>query len=158
MAEQDTRIADLQSRCNGSVPIDPATPSVQRPIYTKSAALKRKGKPGATPGHKGIRRSNPDHYEEHRLEVCPDCGGPLQWCNRKRVRYVEDIPVEIQTEVVEHTIHRDYCPKCRKHVEPVIPDALPSVVIGHRLVTMTAWLRYGLGVTIDQILDIFLLL
>ncbi len=155
--QQADRIVQLELKLKGGGPVDPATPSGQRAIYTKPPARKRKGKPGAKPGHKGTRRPKPDRIdrrEEHRLRRCPDCGGPLRRCNRKRVRYVEDIPAEIQTEVVEHTIHRDYCPKCSKHVEPVVPDALPNAAIGHRLVTMTAWLHYGLGVTIDQILDI----
>ena len=151
------RIADLQGRLNDSGPIDPATPSGQRPIYTKPPARKRKGKPGARPGHKGTRRSKPDRidrHEEHRLECCPDCGSELQRCRRARTRTIEDILDDIKTEVVEHTVHRDYCPHCRKHIEPMVPDALPNAAIGHRLVTMTAWLHYGLGVTIDQILDI----
>ena len=56
--------------------------------------------------------------------------------------------------VTEHTICRDYCPKCKKHVEPVVPDALPHATIGHHLIALTAWLHYGLGGTIDQIIDI----
>ena len=157
ITEQDIRIAELQGRLKGGGPIDPATPSGQRPIYTKPATRKRKGKPGAKPGHKGTRRSKPDRidrHEEHRLDVCPDCGGALQRCKRKRTRTIEDILEDIKTEVVEHTIHRDYCPRCGKHIEPTVPDALPNAAIGHRLVAMTAWLHYGLGVTIDQILDI----
>ena len=157
IAAQDTRIADLQVRLIGGEPIDPATPSGQRPIYSKPPAHKRKGKPGAKPGHKGTRRSKPDRIDrrqEHRAQRCPDCGGELQRCRRTRTRTIEDILEDIKTEVVEHTVHRDYCPHCSKHIEPVVPDALPNAAIGHRLVTMTAWLHYGLGVTIDQILDI----
>ena len=157
ITEQDARIAQLQSKLKAAGPISPSTPSGQRPIYTKPPARKRKGKPGAKPGHKGTRRPGPDRIDrrqEHRLACCPDCGGRLQRCHRSRVRYVEDIPEGIRTEVTEHTIHRDYCPHCRKHVEPRVPDALPNAAIGHRLVAMTAWLHYGLGVTIDQILDI----
>jgi len=56
--------------------------------------------------------------------------------------------------VTEHTIHRDYCPKCKKHVEPVVPDALPNAAFGHRLIGFTSWCHYGLGVTIDQLVDI----
>jgi hypothetical protein len=56
--------------------------------------------------------------------------------------------------VTEHTIHRDYCPACKKHVEPVIPDALPGATFGHRLIGFTSWCHYGLGITIDQLVDI----
>jgi len=157
IGEQNAQIAQLQSRLHGAVAVSASTPSGQVPVYAKPPAPKRKGKPGAKPGHKGTRRPKPDRIdrrEEHRLQSCPECGGPLQRCHRTRVRYVEDIPEHIQTEVTEHTLHRDYCPRCKKHVEPVVPDALPSARLGHRIVAMTAWLHYGLGVTIAQIVEI----
>ena len=157
IAQQNARIAELQSKLTGPTKIDPSTPSGQRPPYTKPPAPKRKGKPGAKPGHKGRFRPKPeriDRREEHRVPCCPDCGGRLQRCKRKRVRTIEDLPDGVRTEVTEHTIHRDYCPRCKKHVEPTVPDALPNAKIGHRLVVLTAWLHYGLGVTIDQILNI----
>lgn len=151
------RIAALEASLAGAKTTDPATPSGQIPIYTKPPASKRKGKPGARPGHQGHWRKPPveiDRHEEHRLALCPDCGGPLQRCQRSRTRVIVDIPVAIQPEAAEHTIHRDYCASCKKHVEPVVPDALPRSTIGHRAVALTAWLHYGLGVTIDQIVDI----
>ena len=106
----------------------PSTPSGQRPIYTKPPALKRKGKPGAKPGHKGSRRARPeriDRRQEHKAESCPDCHGPVQQTKKQRSRYVEDIAEDTRTETTEHILHRAWCPKCRKYVEPVVPDALP---------------------------------
>ncbi len=84
---------------------------------------KEKKKAGAQKGHPGSRRSKPDkidHQEDHRLDRCPDCGGPLQRCDGEqstRSRIIEDIPEDIQPIVTEHIIHRDYCPACQKHVE-----------------------------------------
>jgi hypothetical protein len=150
------RIAELKGKLNGP-PVDPATPSGQRPVYTKPPAPKRKRKPGARMGHEPARRPRPqriDRREEHRLKLCPDCGGELQRCQRRRTRTVEDILADLKTVVTEHTLHRDYCPACTKHVEPVVPDALPNAAIGHHLVSLTAWLHYGLGVTIEQIRQI----
>ena len=157
IAEQNSQITELQSKLKGHDKIDPGMPSGQRPIYTKPPTPKRKGKPGAKKGHKGSRRSKPqriDRTEEHRQDRCPGCGGQLQRCNRTRTRTIEDILDDLRTEVVEHTIHRDYCPSCRKHVEPVVPDALPNAALGHRVVALTGWFHYGLGVTIDQIREI----
>jgi len=151
------RIAELLAKTGPPPPVDPSTPSGQRPIYTKPPAPKRKGKPGAKPGHVGARRPAPpkmDRRQEHRLEVCPDCGGPLQRCRRRRRRTVEDILADLKTEVVEHTIHRDYCPACKKHVEPVVGEALPHAVIGNNLVALTGWLHYGIGVTIEQVREL----
>ena len=113
IAEQNTRIAQLEGRVAVAGAGDPSTPSGQRPIYTKPPAPGRKGKPGARPGHVGSRRPAPaqiDRREEHRLEVCPDCGGELQRCRRKRTRTVEDILKDLRTEVTEHTASQPNVP------------------------------------------------
>jgi transposase len=127
------------------------------PVYQKPPAPRRKKKPGAKPGHAGSRRKTPgkiDERVEHRLEACPCCGGELQRCKRTRTRIIEDIPQEITPVVTEHTIHRDYCPSCKKHVEPVVPDAMPNATLGHHVVALSSWFHYGLGVTIGQVRDI----
>ena len=151
------RIAELSAKLDAGKTPDPATPSGQVPIYTKPNISKRRRRPGAKPGHEGTRRPTPqqiDHQQEHRLERCPDCGGELRRCRQTRRRIIEDIPEDIRIEATEHTIHRDWCPRCKKHVEPAVPDALPKATLGHRAVALTAWLHYGLGVTIDQIVDV----
>lgn len=151
------RIAELQAKLGGPPKLDPATPSGQRPVYTKPAAPKRKGKPGAKAGHVGARRPAPERIDErkdHRLDRCPCCGGDLQRCRRKRTRTVEDLLEDLRTVVTEHTVHRDYCPACKKHVEPVVPDALPNARIGHRTVALTSWLHYGVGVSISQVREL----
>ena len=162
IAEQEERIADLTAKLKGPAPIHPSTPSGQRPVYLKppspTAARKRKAKkPGAKPGHPGHRRPKPpqiDRHEEHRLDKCPCCGGELQRCNQTRKRTVEDLLKDLRAQAVEHTIHRDYCPHCKKHVEPVVPDALPNADLGHRVVALTSWLHYGLGLTISQVQEL----
>jgi hypothetical protein len=35
-----------------------------------------------------------------------------------------------------------------------VPDALPNATFGHRLISFTSWCHYGLGVTLDQLIDI----
>lgn len=146
----NARIARLQP--------SPATPSGMVPVYQKPAVKKRRGKrPGAKAGHEGRRRKTPakiDARVERRLEVCPCCGGPLQRCRRTRTRIIEDIPQEITPVVTEHAVHRDYCPACKKHVEPVVPDAMPNATLGHHVVALSSWFHYGLGVTISQVREI----
>ncbi len=156
IAEQEARLAQLQGQAQVHQP-SPATPSGMVPVYAKPNAAKRRKKPGAKKGHPGHRRKTPERIDQrktHRLKLCPCCGGRLQRCHRQRTRVIEDIPEDIQPIVTEHTIHRDYCPKCRKHVEPVVPDAMPGATLGHHVTSLTSWLHYGLGVTIDQIVDI----
>ena len=161
------RLAELQSSA-GAAPAAQApslelpsesssAPSASVPVYLKPKVSGRKKKPGAKNGHKGSRRKTPEKIDEkveHRLEVCPCCSGPLQRCERTRTRVIEDIPKQITPVVTEHTIHRDYCPACKKHVEPVVPDAMPSATLGHHVVALGSWFHYGLGVTISQVKEI----
>lgn len=131
----------------------PATPSGMKPPYAKPTTSRRRKKPGQKPGHPGVRREPPtriDQRETHRADVCPDCGGPLCRCTETRTRYTEDIP-EIQPVVTAHTIHRDWCPQCRRKVEPAVTTVLPGATLGNRLLVLTAWLHYALGNTLGQI-------
>lgn len=135
----------------------PSTPSGMIPVYEKPTTKPRKKRPGAKAGHPGRRRAVPDRidrWETHKLPSCPDCGGRLKRTDDTRKRYVEDIP-EIQPEVTEHTIHRDWCPKCKKRVEPKVPDALPNATLGNRVLVLSAWLHYALGNTLSQIVEVF---
>lgn len=136
----------------------PAKPSGMQAPYEKPARKSRHKRPGQKPGHPGHRRSPPeriDRREEHRLKACPDCGGPLRRSQRTRTRYVEDIPDDLQPVVTAHTIHRDWCPRCRKSVEPVVPDALPGSMLGNHVLVLSAWLHYALGNTLAQIVEVF---
>ena len=152
-----SHVAVLQQAAAAAASPAPSTPSGMVPVYQKPAAKGRRKKPGAKPGHQGSRRKSPptiDARVEHRLEVCPCCGGQLQRCQRQRQRLIEDIPEQITPVVTEHTIHRDYCPNCQKHVEPVVPDAMPNATLGHHVMALSSWFHYGLGVTIGQVRDI----
>src|SRR5262245_49949859 len=133
-------------------------PSGVLPPYVKPQAPPRHKKRGARAGHPGVARPRPeqiDHHETHQLPACPCCGGELTRTGRTRTRIVEDIPDDLRPEATEHTIHRDWCPRCKKQVEPKVPGALPNSTLGNRAVALSAWLHYGLGVTTRQIVDVF---
>ena len=136
----------------------PATPSGMKPPYAKPPATRRgKKKPGRKAGHPGSRRATPERIDwqaEHRADRCLDCGSRLNRCAETRTRYTEDIP-QTEPEVTEHTIHRDWCPKCKKKVEPPVPDALPGATLGNRVLALSAWLHYALGNTLSQIVEVF---
>jgi transposase len=136
----------------------PATPSGMTPVYLKSAASSRRKRPGRKAGHEGTRRPPPeriDRRKEHRAKCCPDCGGQLKRCATSRLRWTEDIPAGIAPVVTEHTIHRDWCPRCQKPVEPRVPDALPGSTLGNHVLALSAWLHYGLGNTLQQVVEVF---
>ena len=160
------RIAELEGK-DGTASAGPSTPSGMVPVYAKANTSKRRRnrRPGAREGHLGLRRERPvkiDRQQTHRLERCPHCQGQLQRCRRSRTRVIEDIPEVIEPVVTEHTIHRDYCPQCTegdqggslKDVEPIVSEAMPQATLGHQAIALTSWFHYGLGLTIDQIVDI----
>lgn len=155
--ELSKRLAEQQAKTAAESHQTPSTPSGMKPPYRKPRPKSRKKRPGAKQGHPGSRRPTPERIDwqvEHRANRCPDCGGRLKRCQETRPRYIEDIP-EVQPEVTEHTIHRDWCPKCRKKVEPTVPDALPGSTLGNRVLVLSAWLHYGLGTTLSQIVEVF---
>jgi len=141
-------------------PGSPTTPSGMTPPYLKPPHKKRNKPPGRGEGHPGAARQRPthiDHYEEHTLDCCPACQAPLPKPVDAYRRYIEDLP-PVQPVVTEHTIHRYWCPQCKKIVAPVVPEAQPNANIGLRLVVFTAWLHYLVGVSVQnlvQMLSVF---
>ena len=147
-----------QHAADGADPdIDPATPSAMIPPYKKPASKKRKAKPGRKAGHEGAHRPPPlqiERHEEHVLQCCPDCGGPVSLPGpTPRRRIVEDIEAS-RPVVTEHAIYSHYCPQCKKRVEPVVADALPKATVGNRALALTSWLHYGLGNTVSQVASV----
>jgi len=135
----------------------PSTPSGMVPPYEKPALHKRRNRPGAKPGHPGARREPPAEITRHQrhppLHKCPQCGCALGKATERRMRLVEDI-VQTEPEVTEHSIPRHWCTRCKKFVEPPVPDAMCGATLGHRVVALTAWLHYGLGNTISHIVQV----
>ena len=153
LLEMSKKLAEQQSPPT----LAPSTPSGMVPPYQKASSKGRRKKTGRKKGHPGVRRDIPDHVhheKKHRAKCCPDCGGRLKRRSETRTRYTEDIP-EIEPEVTEHTIHRDWCPNCRKSVEPKVSDALPGAALGNHVVVLSAWLHYALGNTLSQIVEVF---
>jgi len=139
----------------------PAAPSSAKPVYRKDNKSKNKRgkKIGAKRGHPASRRPKPlqiDRRREHNLQSCPHCGNEnLSRRAKKRVRIIIDIPEGFNVETVEHTINRRWCPRCKKIVEPKVPDALDKCTFGNRILAFSSWLHHGLGSTLSQIVETF---
>lgn len=156
LLELSQRLGRALGRC-ASVS-SPATPSGMIPVHHKPASKKRGKKPGRKPGHRGDHRPRPtriDEHKDHRAPCCPECQGPLSRGTATATRITEDIPENLKPIVTQHTIHKDWCPHCKKTVQPRVPDALPHSTIGNRVLTLSAWLHYGLGQTLDHIVEVF---
>ncbi len=135
--------------------VSPTTPSGMTPPYLKPMHKKRNKPPGRGQGHPGAARQRPtriDQYQEHTLDHCPICQTPLPEPVDAYRRYIEDLP-PVQPVVTEHTIHRYWCPQCKKIVAPMVPEALPNAMIGLRLVVFTAWLHYLVGVSVQNLVQ-----
>jgi len=138
----------------------PNTPSAAVPPYEKPPApkSKKKRKRGGQQGHPGRRRNpppEPDRVRNQRLKDCPDCGRRLQRTGETRERITEDIPEDLKPIITKDIIHRDYCPNCKKRVEPKPPDVLPRCTLGNRTLVFSALLHFLQGLTISQIVDTF---
>lgn len=133
-----------------------STPSGMKPVYEKPNSRKRRKRPGQKKGHPGVARQRPTHIdkrEEHTLEQCPICGNQLGEPAGKRTRIIEDIP-PVKVEVTEHTINSYWCSHCKKTVEPVVEKALPCSTLGLHLIIMSAWLHYGVGISVGNVIRI----
>ena len=149
--------SELSEQLASKTTASPSTPSGMVPVYQKPSRKPGGRTPGCKKGHPGSRRPPPatiDQQQDHQLECCPDCGsGVTPVPSKTRTRIIEDIP-EVEAVVTGHTIHASWCGRCRKVVEPVVTEALPGATLGNRVLTLSAWLHYGLGNTLSQIVSV----
>ncbi|MDI6642276.1 MAG: IS66 family transposase [Elusimicrobiota bacterium] len=129
-------------------------------IFVK-AQVKHHGrhkKNGQKIGHRGYTRKIPARTDEVKpliLERCPHCGNEnLSEVQEIRTRYVEDIPPISNTVITEYQIERRYCKKCKRIVEPEVPDALPNARFGLRLMLLIVYLKIGLALPVKKIVSL----
>ncbi|MEK7069930.1 MAG: IS66 family transposase [Patescibacteria group bacterium] len=102
---------------------------------------------GAQKGHKAYTRHIPeriDSVQEHNPKKCPECHTELGRTQEVRKRYVTDIKLVARVKNTQHNIHRKYCPKCKKIIEPEVPNVLPHARFGLNLMLFIMYLRLGL--------------
>ena len=136
--------------------LSPTCPSGMTPPYLKEPGKRRRKKPGQKKGHPGVGRKRPekvDHYKEHTMDFCPECQRPLRKPIKNHQRYTVDIP-PVEPEVTEHTVHGYWCSNCKKTVYPKVSDALPNSTLGLRVLIMTAWLHYWVGMSVRNIVKL----
>jgi transposase len=136
--------------------VAPTCPSGMTPVYLKKPAKKRRKKPGRKQGHPGVGRTRPekiDHYKEHTLEECPHCRTPLGKSIKSHKRYIVDIP-PVEPEVTEHMVFGYWCSHCKKTVYPAVSEAMPNSTLGIRVLIMTAWLHYWVGMSTRNIVKL----
>ena len=140
LAEQRATIAQLKA----------AVDTLQQRVSALEEQLRRKGgsgsgmpgnKPTSTPPQEppsprhprgygsGRSRMVPTESVDHALDVCPDCGTPLDGGSVQRTREVIDLPIT-PVRVVEHRFIMRICPACKRRCTPKVD--LEGVVLGQQ--------------------------
>ena len=165
----EARVVELEAelaKYKKTPPRDPSTPSSAVPPYEKENSgrtgkgkkgkgKKRGKKPGRKKGHAGACRPKPDHvdaYERHSLCGCPNCGSANLTHRSTRTRYTEDIP-PVTPIVTERTIEGGYCEDCEKWVEAPVGQVMPRNTFGNRMLLVTAWMHFALGVAVHKVVS-----
>src|SRR3990167_587683 len=126
------------------------------PDFIKKDVKQEPKQSGQKYGHKGYSRRIPeriDEVKEHKLESCPICGEPVSDTQEIRERIVEDIE-QPKTKNTKHLIHRCYCKKCGKIVEPEIEDALPNARFGLKLMLLVLILKLDCRIPSNKVTSI----
>jgi transposase len=124
------------------------------PAFVKEDVKHLKKTPGQKKGHKGYSRRIPeriDFIKPLKINICPDCDGELSETQEIRKRTIIDIPLTSQTINTQYDIHRKYCKKCDKIVEPEVPNALPNSPFGLNLMLFVAYLKIGMALPYNKI-------
>jgi len=114
---------------------------------------------GAPVGHKGYSRHVPERIDcvkEVGLKKCPHCNGFLGEIQEVRSRYVTDIKLKLDVVNTQYNIHRKYCCKCKKIVEPEVPNVLPHARFGLNLMLLVMYLKLGLRLPNKKVCDYFI--
>src|SRR3989338_1156651 len=114
---------------------------------------------GAKNGHKTYNRHIPtriDCVKEHKLSYCPECRTQLGATQEIRQRYVTDVKLVSRVRNTRHNIHRKYCPKCKKMVEPKVPNVFHYERFGLNLMLFIMYLRLGLRLPGNKVREFLL--
>lgn len=143
---QEKRIQELEGKVREK----------NKPDFIKDPINHYHKKTGQKEGHQGISRETPEEVDEikdHTLQECPYCGGEVSDTQEIRERVITDIP-EAKARNIKHRIHRCYCSRCKKMVEPRILDALPNARFGLRLMILVLMLKLDARIPSKKVISL----
>ena len=111
---------------------------------------------GQKNGHTGYSRHIPERIDEIKpldSEECGHCGEKLSGIQDVRARTVTD--VEMRAKNTQYIIHRRYCKKCGKIVEPIVPGALPNSRFSLRLKLWIMFMKIEIRMPSNKITEFF---
>ncbi len=131
--------------------------NLQKAMKIKPNNKTNPGPLGSPKGHKGYARHIPERIDTIKsliLKRCPHCQTRLPGKIQEiRSRYVTDIKLTSKVKNTRYDIHRKYCPKCKKLVEPEVPNVLPHARFGLNLMLLIMYLKLGLRLPCNKICD-----
>ncbi len=130
--------------------------------FGRGQRTKNPKNPGRKPGHPGAKREKPDRVDQTLvappLEVCPDCGGPLE-DERPEENYQTDIP-PVEPEVIRFVFASWWCARCGRRVYSRHPDQTSTATgaaashLGPRVRALVADFKCRLGMPFRKIQDV----
>lgn len=131
--------------------------NLRKALNIKPQKKKSKAPLGAPKGHKGYSRRIPERIDSIKPLIpkkCPCCNTPLEGETQEvRQRYVTDIKLTSKVKNTRYDIHRKYCQKCKKLVEPEVPNVLPHARFGLNLMLLIMYLKLGLRLPCNKVCD-----
>src|SRR5262249_19998624 len=118
---------------NSSTSSKPPSSDIVKPPPADDPSSPRRA--GGQPGHPKHERppfppEQVSHFEEHRLQVCPCCGGKLRR-NGHLARIVQQVDIAKPPLTVEQHISPEYlCVRCQKAYQAPLPSALEKGGVG----------------------------
>ena len=158
LQEENARLKDrlrYQERHAQEAPFGSSTPSAKRVIKPNSLADNQKKKGGATPGHAGSGRRQPQPQEVTRTQrvpgpqACPNCGARLRAKGWKRRTVMDVVPV--QKEVMAYELEQKDCPRCHRVFTAPAPGVFAKRLFGNRLLAYVAEEHYVHGTTLGRL-------
>ncbi len=114
---------------------------------------------GAREKHKGHGREKPAHVDKEEPlipDACPYCNTRLKGKTVDiRERFVTTIHIINPAEVIKWLLHRKWCHKCKKLVEPEVPGALPNARFSLNIMLLVMYLHLALRVPCAKICEYF---
>src|SRR3989338_7659814 len=119
--------------------------NLQKALKIKPDLPKSKNKIGAKEKHKGHGRESPTTFDKEEPlipDVCPDCNTPLKGKTASiRTRFVTTIRIISPAKIIKYLVHRKWCHKCKKLVEPEVPGVLPNARFGLNIMLLVMYLH-----------------
>lgn len=131
--------------------------NLQKVMNIKPNSKKKSNPLGAPKGHKGYTRRIPGRIDYIKALIpkrCPHCGTKLTGKTQEiRSRYGTGVKLISKVRNTRYDIHRKYCPKCKKLVEPEVPNMLPHARFELSLMLLIMYLRLGLRLPGNKVCD-----